>query len=313
MRIFLARHGETAWNLEGRWQGHTDIPLSARGRSRRGRWRRACATLGIGHIRSSDLTRARETAEIVARELGIAEVMVDPRLRERSFGVFEGLTGAECAARFPDEWTRYQADRRCVPPGGRAAGAGGRAPAAGGAGSRAPPPTASRCWWWDTADRSGRCCAPPSAARFPPWPTAASCGSSSREASSAKSRTWAPEGPVRRSGGGVRLSPRNEQGGAEDAAVRKSGGHMVKGFRSIVTAARLLAALAACAAGTTAPGGGERACRGPPPTPAASLRGSTAGRASCGGPTGRLIDAVLRRLPHRHRSPPRRRRTAASG
>ena len=118
MRIFLARHGETAWNLEGRWQGHTDIPLSARGREQARSLAGRLRDLEIGHIRSSDLARARETAEIVGRELGIADVIVDPRLRERSFGVFEGLTGDECVARFPDEWTRYQADRRCVPPGG---------------------------------------------------------------------------------------------------------------------------------------------------------------------------------------------------
>jgi broad specificity phosphatase PhoE len=118
MRLFLARHGETAWNLEGRWQGHTDIPLSARGREQARALAARLPAHGIGHIRASDLIRARDTAEIVARELGIAEVTVDARLRERAFGVFEGLTGAECAARFPEAWTRYEADRRCVPPGG---------------------------------------------------------------------------------------------------------------------------------------------------------------------------------------------------
>ena len=43
---------------------------------------------------------------------------IDARLRERSFGVFEGLTATECAAQFPEVWSRHQADRRCVPPGG---------------------------------------------------------------------------------------------------------------------------------------------------------------------------------------------------
>jgi broad specificity phosphatase PhoE len=118
MPIYLARHGETPWNLEGRWQGHTDIALSTRGREQARALAARLRDLGIGHIRASDLARARETAEIVGRELGISEVVIDPRLRERSFGVFEGLTGEECAARFPDEWARYQADRRCVPPGG---------------------------------------------------------------------------------------------------------------------------------------------------------------------------------------------------
>jgi broad specificity phosphatase PhoE len=117
MRLLLARHGETAWNLENRWQGHTDIPLSDSGRKQAAALGARLRGWGIGHVRSSDLERARQTAEIVASELGIAEVGIDPRLRERSFGVFEGLTAEECAARFPEVWTRYQDDRRVGPPG----------------------------------------------------------------------------------------------------------------------------------------------------------------------------------------------------
>lgn len=118
MRILLARHGETAWNLEQRWQGHTDIPLSDRGREQAAALGARLRDFGIGDLRSSDLLRARETAEIVARELGLPGVKIDARLRERSFGVFEGLTATECAAQFPEVWARYQLDRRCVPPGG---------------------------------------------------------------------------------------------------------------------------------------------------------------------------------------------------
>jgi broad specificity phosphatase PhoE len=117
-RLFLARHGETSWNLARRWQGHTDIELSDRGREQALQLAERVRDLGIGQIRSSDLQRARETAEIVARALGRGPVVVDPRLRERSFGVFEGLTAEECADRYPDVWGRYQTDRRCVPPGG---------------------------------------------------------------------------------------------------------------------------------------------------------------------------------------------------
>ena len=117
MQLFLARHGETAWNLERRWQGHTDIPLSARGREQAAALAARLHGRGIGHVRSSDLKRARETAEIVAAALGIPEVGIDPRLRERSFGAFEGLTAEECAARYPDIWTQYQEDRRVMPPG----------------------------------------------------------------------------------------------------------------------------------------------------------------------------------------------------
>jgi 2,3-bisphosphoglycerate-dependent phosphoglycerate mutase len=118
MQLFLARHGETAWNLERRWQGHTDIPLSPHGREQAAALAGRLRGRGITRIRSSDLARARETAEIVARELGVPDLGVDPRLRERCFGVFEGLTAEECAERFPDVWARYQEDRRCVPPGG---------------------------------------------------------------------------------------------------------------------------------------------------------------------------------------------------
>src|SRR5215213_2410221 len=102
--LLLARHGETAWNSEGRWQGHTDIALSPRGREQAVALAGRLQRLGhaVARIRSSDLGRARETAEIVARTLGVTDLGVDPRLRERGFGVFEGLTREECGARYPD-------------------------------------------------------------------------------------------------------------------------------------------------------------------------------------------------------------------
>lgn len=73
--------------------------------------------LNVRHVRSSDLGRARETAEIVARALEIPEVIVDRRLRERGFGAFEGLTREECMQRFPDVWAAYESDRRVMPTG----------------------------------------------------------------------------------------------------------------------------------------------------------------------------------------------------
>ena len=95
--LHFVRHGETDWNREGRVQGHSDVPLSERGREQA---RELAATLGerpIGAIWSSDLRRALETAEPLARALGL-EVRVTPALRERSFGVHEGLTDEEVAA-----------------------------------------------------------------------------------------------------------------------------------------------------------------------------------------------------------------------
>jgi broad specificity phosphatase PhoE len=115
--LYLARHGETAWNLEGRWQGHTDVALSDRGRAQAIALAGRLVGLGIAHVHASDLSRARETAEIVARHLALADVAVDPDLRERAFGVFEGLTREECAARHPDVWADYERDRRIHPPG----------------------------------------------------------------------------------------------------------------------------------------------------------------------------------------------------
>ena len=115
--LYLTRHGETDWNREGRWQGHTNISLNQTGRDQAQALARRLSGLGIAHIAASDLARARETAEIVAQHLGIRRVHIDQRLRERSFGVFEGLTREEVATRFPNEWADYSEDRKVTPPG----------------------------------------------------------------------------------------------------------------------------------------------------------------------------------------------------
>ena len=115
--IFLARHGETEWNRIGRWQGVTDIPLSDVGRAQARALGERLRAAGIRHVHASHLTRASETAEIVAAVLGLTEPLrVDSRLRERGYGCFEGLTREECAARYPEVWERYAQDRRIVPP-----------------------------------------------------------------------------------------------------------------------------------------------------------------------------------------------------
>jgi broad specificity phosphatase PhoE len=92
--LLLVRHGETDWNAEGRLQGHTDRPLSDYGR---GQARRLAADLErekLEAIYSSDLARARETAEIVGERIGLP-VVIDPDLREKDWGNWEGLTAAE--------------------------------------------------------------------------------------------------------------------------------------------------------------------------------------------------------------------------
>jgi probable phosphoglycerate mutase len=115
--IYLARHGETSWNREGRWQGHTDISLNDEGRAQARTLGELLRGRDIGLIHTSDLARARETAEAVAAVLGVADLVVDRALRERSFGVFEGLTRRECEERHPEHWASYRADPARVPPG----------------------------------------------------------------------------------------------------------------------------------------------------------------------------------------------------
>jgi len=116
-RILLARHGQTAWNALGKLQGHTDIELDPTGRDQARTLAMSLRDAGITRVWSSDLARARETAAIVATQLGLQPPEVDPELRERRFGVFEGLTRDECAANHPDAWRDWVA-QTSHPPGG---------------------------------------------------------------------------------------------------------------------------------------------------------------------------------------------------
>jgi probable phosphoglycerate mutase len=108
--IGLIRHGRTTWNLQGRVQGQVDTDLTDEGRLQ-------AKLLGIRLHRekwdliiSSDLRRARETAEIVAGFSRIPLVDYDPRLRERNFGQIEGTTEAERVTRFGANWRELDLD-----------------------------------------------------------------------------------------------------------------------------------------------------------------------------------------------------------
>jgi broad specificity phosphatase PhoE len=90
----LVRHGETDWNADGRLQGQTDRPLSGFGRTQAHKLAGELAEEKLEAIYSSDLARARETAEIVAEHLGLP-VLLDPDLREKDWGTWEGLTAVE--------------------------------------------------------------------------------------------------------------------------------------------------------------------------------------------------------------------------
>jgi len=99
--LLIARHGETDWNREGRWQGWADPPLNDTGRAQARELARLLRTTPFDAVYSSDLRRAHETAEILAAPHGVP-VVVDPGLREIDVGSWSGLTRAEIRSRFPD-------------------------------------------------------------------------------------------------------------------------------------------------------------------------------------------------------------------
>jgi probable phosphoglycerate mutase len=116
-RLILIRHGETAWNRATRIQGHTDIPLSALGLAQAERLALALADEPLAAIYSSDLSRARQTAEALARTQNLP-VRLDASLRERAFGRFEGLSWDEIAQGYPEESARWRRREPDFPVGG---------------------------------------------------------------------------------------------------------------------------------------------------------------------------------------------------
>ena len=106
-RLCLVRHGETEWNAERRIQGQIDIGLNDTGRQQAvaaGRWLRDA---GLSALYSSDLQRAWTTAQAIGAAVGLSPVAA-PELRERRYGVFEGLTYAEAQARYPDGYAAFE-------------------------------------------------------------------------------------------------------------------------------------------------------------------------------------------------------------
>lgn len=117
-RVVVVRHGETAWNADRRMQGQLDIPLNAHGRWQAERVADALGEEGFDAIYSSDLQRAHATANAVAARAGVG-VVTDEGLRERCFGIFEGITYAEIAACWPEQARRWHAhDPEFSPEGG---------------------------------------------------------------------------------------------------------------------------------------------------------------------------------------------------
>jgi broad specificity phosphatase PhoE len=106
--LFLVRHGETAWNAEYRWQGHHSEPLNAVGRAQAEALAARLATEHPGALYSSDLPRARETADAIARTTGL-EPTFDARWREVDVGEWVGLAPEEVEERYPEGFARWLA------------------------------------------------------------------------------------------------------------------------------------------------------------------------------------------------------------
>ena len=116
-RVFLLRHGQTDWNAQRRLQGHLDMPLNAVGRRQAEQLGQALAGEDISAIYSSDLLRAQQTAQPLARASRLP-LQADAALRERHFGRLEGLSYAEIDQRFPDDARGWRLREPDFAPGG---------------------------------------------------------------------------------------------------------------------------------------------------------------------------------------------------
>lgn len=118
MRLLLVRHGQTDWNLEGRYQGRVDVPLNGAGLEQAAQLARDLEELRIDLLVSSPLQRTLDTAGAIARGRGL-DVRPDSRLREINLGEWEGQLSTEIAADYPELFPRWSSDPGSVrPPGG---------------------------------------------------------------------------------------------------------------------------------------------------------------------------------------------------
>jgi alpha-ribazole phosphatase len=118
-RFWLVRHGLTEWNAQKRFMGHSDIPLSARGRVQAHWLARQLRSREVTAIYASDLARARETAHIIAtRRTPELPVHTSEAWRELNFGNWEGLTYAQIAAQYKEQLGFFSDPEHNSPPGG---------------------------------------------------------------------------------------------------------------------------------------------------------------------------------------------------
>lgn len=110
--VILIRHGETDWNVQGRFQGQIDVPLNAFGQRQAARMAERLAQEHVDVFYSSDLLRTRQTAEPALHKLKL-QAALDAALREQHFGILEGMSFDEVQAAHPDrlaEWLRHDPD-----------------------------------------------------------------------------------------------------------------------------------------------------------------------------------------------------------
>jgi broad specificity phosphatase PhoE len=120
--LCLIRHGQTDWNLEGRYHGQSDVPLNQNGRAQARLLAQQLLGQSFAAIFTSDLQRARETAEIIAAVIDLP-IILEPRLREIDQGEWEGKLVEEIKTRYTRLWQKRIVDPINVrPPGGETVG-----------------------------------------------------------------------------------------------------------------------------------------------------------------------------------------------
>lgn len=116
-RLLVVRHRQSTWNADRRFTGRADPPLSEHGRAEAEALAGRLAPMGFDAVVTSTLTRARETAELIAARLDGVVVAADARLVEHDVPAWQGLTREEIDARFPGAWTRWREDGVIDAPG----------------------------------------------------------------------------------------------------------------------------------------------------------------------------------------------------
>lgn len=106
-QLILIRHSESVWNLEGKFQGHRDSPLTKTGIAQARAVAQRLSSVSFAALYSSDLGRAHNTSKIIAESCS-CHTIVDERLRERNLGIFEGLSREELQSVYPDEYRSYK-------------------------------------------------------------------------------------------------------------------------------------------------------------------------------------------------------------